>query len=221
MFIETPRFPEPISKNSVGGPTFKTIISPSTGGYKQRQAEWDMPLYEYDVGWGIRTITDIEILLNFFNALKGGAYSFRFKDWLDYKSCSVTGTPAWNNQELSLIPGETHYFQLTKMYYFGSVGSPTLATYRYITKPITATVKAGYANENDLSWHLETYNGEETGIIHTPDNEPPHFYAGFEFDVPVAFKEDALPLTSLDYQIVEKYNILLEEQKIDYLDAIA
>lgn len=97
-FLEL-RFPTNISLGSRGGPRWRTIVTPTQGGWEKRIQKWEDILSEYDVGYGVRTLEDGQDLVAFFNEVRGRAYGFRYKDWLDYSATdeifSPEGTPTF------------------------------------------------------------------------------------------------------------------------------
>lgn len=107
-FLEV-QFPTNISLGSKGGPKWRTVVTQVSNGWEQRIQKWEDIKASYDVGYGIREITDLKAVVGFFNQARGRAYGFRFKDWLDY---SVT------NEVIELDGSPT--FQLQKVYGSGS-----------------------------------------------------------------------------------------------------
>jgi uncharacterized protein (TIGR02217 family) len=83
-FIESPRFPVDISYGSSGGPGFRTLVFSGHGSYEQRDIAWDVAKARYNVGYGIRDTSDMNIVRAFFYEMRGRAIGFRYKDWSDY-----------------------------------------------------------------------------------------------------------------------------------------
>jgi len=138
-FIETPRFPDDISYGSRGGPVFKTAIARMDSGHEQRSVQWEYPLHEYDVSYGVRTDEAVYSLRNFFMGVQGAAYGFRYKDWSDYKSCSIASTRTAFDCSVATGTASTTVFQLKKTYVNGS-----LQLDRPIKKPVSATVSVAF-----------------------------------------------------------------------------
>lgn len=135
-FTET-RFPTNISQGSSGGPGFKTDVMMVTSGFEERKIKWSEQRSIFNVAYGIRSVDDYEALLNFFVSMRGKAYGFRYKDWADYKSCSITVEPAFDDQIIGSGNGATTSFQLIKNYTAGF-------TYqRNITKPVIGSILVG------------------------------------------------------------------------------
>ena len=76
-FVET-QFPPDISYGSSGGSGFSTTVFTTEGGWEQRNINWSMTRAEYDVSQGIKSRSDMDVLVQFFMAMKGKAYAFRF-----------------------------------------------------------------------------------------------------------------------------------------------
>ena len=184
MFIETPRFPDSIAYGSSGGPSYSTSIVQSKSGRDAVNANWSMPLYKYDVENGIKTFQDLETLLSFFHVVGGRFGGFRFKDHLDFKSCSVTASPSHTDQTIETTDGTKSAFQLIKTY---SVGAYTRV--RDIKKPVTGTILIGLDSVLQSSGYTVDY---ATGVV-TFDAPPVNGTVvswGGEFDVPVRFESD-------------------------------
>jgi uncharacterized protein (TIGR02217 family) len=200
-FLEV-QFPPAVSFGSVGGPTYYTRLHSSGSGYEYRNAVWGAPLHRYEAAWGVRTQSDLEDVIQFFHAVKGRANAFRFKDWMDFKSCDYNATPAQTDQTIGTGDGVTTTFQLVKVY-SQTDGTTTLTTTRTITKPVSGTVIV------EVNGVLQTVTTDytvdyATGIVTFEAGSIPadtHVVkAGFQFDVPCRFDVDQLDLQ------VENYN---------------
>lgn len=155
-FLESPRFPDDISYDSSGGPSYQTTVVVMKSGYEQRNQVWEYPRCRYNVALGVKTIDRLYQLIEFFHAVAGRAYGFRYKDWSDYKSCPVDQTPSFDDQVIGTGDGTTAQFQLKKVYQIG-----TFQRNRVIKKPVSGTVLVGINNVQDLRWTVDT----TTGII--------------------------------------------------------
>lgn len=103
-FLER-QFPTNISQGSRGGPRWRTVVTQAISGREVRLQKWSEQKAEYDVSYGIRTTSDLQTVVDFFNEMRGQAYGFRYKDWLDY---TATDEP--------LTPDGSPTVQLTKTY---------------------------------------------------------------------------------------------------------
>lgn len=197
-FIESPRFPELVSEGAVGGPEFKTSVAIAFSGHEQRNIEWDYPRQRYNAALGAKTIDLLEDVRDFFYITRGRAHGFRYWDPLDYKSCDVLDTPAFNDQAIGIGDGVTATFQLRKTY---TAGANTFV--RLIKKPVSGTVLVGVAGvQKTITTHFTV--DTTTGIItFTPGNIPTLgqvVTAGFQFDVPCRFDTDHLEVELQTYR---------------------
>jgi uncharacterized protein (TIGR02217 family) len=192
MTFHDVRFPTDISFGSSGGPVFSTTIVSSFTGYEQRNINWMDARCRYNVAYGVRKAQQLEALLTFFRARRGRGYAFRYQDWQDYQSCSVTATPAATDQVLGTGNGTQKVFTLQKTY--------TSGTYSYarpITKPVAGSVLVAVAGVAlpASGYSVNALTGE-ISLTTAPANGA-SVTAGFRFDVPARFDMDALA-TSLD-----------------------
>lgn len=185
------RFPTHIAFGSSGGPRFSTDVVETASGFEHRNVNWSQARADYDVGSGIRSEDDLGEVLAFFRARAGRAYAFRFKDWADHRSGAPSAAVAPTDQALGTGDGAATTFALTKTYVSG-----TQTHVRRIHKPVAGTVRVALDGvEQGAGWTLDADHGTVTfdvapaaGVAVT---------AGFEFDVPVRFADDALAI-SLD-----------------------
>lgn len=153
-----PIFPTNISFGRPGGPEYNTDTPLVESGNEQgRNSYWPEPRYSWDVGYSIRSMDQIYALLQFFHACRGKWKPFRFKDWLDYKSCAVDQTPDFDDQSLGAAEAGQTEFQLGKTYAQGSY-----STLIQIIKPRGSTIRIGVdAAEVTSGWTVN----ESTGLI--------------------------------------------------------
>lgn len=189
MAFHEVQFPTDISRGAVGGPMRKTRLVELESGDEERNAIWADSRRKYNAAYGIRRIDDLAVVTAFFEARNGMLIGFRWKDWADYKSCMPTGVPANTDQQIGVGDGIETDFQLVKDYTSGAV------TYtRTIKKPVVgAALIALDAVDQPSGWSLDTTSGiisfaiaPAIGVVVT---------AGFQFDVPVRFDTDYLPVT--------------------------
>ncbi len=180
------QFPTNISYGSMGGPGFKTEIIEIDSGAEERISRWNNPRRRYDASYGIRKYDDLAAVLEFYIARKGAAYGFRFKDWMDFTSAS-NHRDALDEKDVQIGTGDgnTVAFQLIKKYTSGAITRT-----RNITKPVSGTTKIALDDVNQPSgWSVNTTNGVVTFSSAPGSNVK--VQAGFEFDVPVRFGEEA------------------------------
>ena len=202
------RLAQDISYGASGGPQFLTNVVEMASGHEQRNREWAEARNIYDIGLGLRSEDDLSELLGFFRARAGRAFGFRYKDWLDYKSCPPLQNCADTDQKIAFGDGVTVAFQLIKTYDSGG----TLHV-RDIAKPVAGSVNIALDSVTQSSgWQVDVTNGIVTfdvaptvGVMIT---------AGYEFDVPVRFGEDFLAITLESYRAGQIPSISLIEVRL-------
>lgn len=180
------RFPDNISRGARGGPSRRTQIIELASGAEERNSPWADSRRRYDAAYGVRKADDLSAVIAFFEARHARLHGFRWKDWLDYKSCLPSQSPAATDQAIAFGDGETTEFQLRKVYVSGA------QTYsRIIRKPVSGTVKIAVNGVAQTEgWAVDTATGIVTFDVAPADGDP--ITAGFEFDVPVRFDTDQL-----------------------------
>ena len=180
MAFHDVRFPEIIEAGMEGGPSYLTTVVESTGGAEKRNAAWSLPRYKWRIGTGIRDQAGLDVLIAFFHARQGRLHSFRFKDWVDFQS---------NGDNIGTGDGATTTFQLRRVHTSGGV-----SLYRKITRPVSGTVKIYKAGVEQVSGvSVSTSTGLVTFSV-APSAAQAITWTG-EFDVPVRFDADELPIT--------------------------
>ena len=190
--LETPRFPDDISFGSSGGPSYNTDVVTVISGAETRNINWLEARHTYNVAFGIRDQDYLTNLIEFFHAVKGKAYGFRFKDWSDYTSSGTTDITD-TDQPIGVGDGITLEFQLSKEYTVG-----LLAAYRDINKPVDGTVILALVGvpisasdySIDYTTGVVTFTTAPSGLI----------TAGYEFDVPCRFDTDTISINLEMYQ---------------------
>ncbi|KFI24385.1 DUF2460 domain-containing protein [Paenirhodobacter enshiensis] len=183
------RFPDGISRGAKGGPERRTRIVELASGDEERNASWANSRRRYDVSYGVRRADDLAAVVAFFEARNGRLHAFRFKDWSDYKSCLPSAAPAPTDQIIATGNGSATTFALTKTY---ASGAQSWA--RAILKPVAGTVTVSLNGVAQGSgWSINTTTGIVTFAAAPTTGAV--IRAGFEFDVPVRFDTDELPVT--------------------------
>lgn len=207
------RFPVGISYGSRGGPAYNTSIIVVKSGQETRNINWAYPRSQYDIAYGIRDKDDLETLIDFFHVVQGRAYSFRYKDYFDYKSCHTNETVAFTDQVISTGDNTETEFQIYKYYQKTALdGSPTYTRTRKITKIVYDSLLVGIdgIQQPESEWTAD----ETTGII-TFDSPPGNglsISCGFEFDVHARFDTDVLFVDLEDY-LAARANVPIIEVK--------
>jgi uncharacterized protein (TIGR02217 family) len=195
MGFDNVRFPTAISLGATGGPERRTDVVMTASGREERNARWASSRRKYNVGYGLRSLDDIQAVVTFFEERQGRLHAFRFKDHGDFKSCAASSTPAASDQQIRIGDGTTASFQLSKTY-----GQSERAYARSIHAPVAGSVKIAVNNSPVTSFVLNAQTGMITfnpGHVPAPDTI---VTAGFEFDVPVRFDTDDLTINISHFQ---------------------
>lgn len=187
MSFHEVRFPSAISFGSSGGVERRTEIVTLVNGFEERNSPWSQSRRRYDAGIGLRSLDDLSEILRFYEARHGQLFGFRWKDWLDFKSCLPSETPQAVDQLLSQS-SDPQVYQLTRSY------SDNAGDYRReIKKPVQGTVQValdGVPLVEGVDFSVNT----EAGLVTLASTPAPAAIvtAGFEFDVPVRFDSDTI-----------------------------
>jgi len=204
------RFPANLSFGSVGGPERRTEIVTLVNGFEERNSPWAQSRHRYDAGLGLRSIADVELTIAFFEARRGQLHGFRWKDWADYRSSSITQEPGPEDQFLGIGDGVTREFQLAKTYVSGE------DTYvRTIRKVVSGTVSAAVASDPKV-FGLEFGVTLDTGVLtfDVPPDLGTRVTAGFEFDVPVRFDTDRIQTSLASFHAGEVPSVPVVEVRL-------
>lgn len=190
-------FPTDISWGSIGGPQFKTSVVTLPSGSEERVEVWSGGRLNYNARYGVKTPEQLARLQSFFRARRGAAYSFEFKDFLDYHSdpdnptyvaAGVEGhTAGVQDQEIGVGDGSLTVFQLSKTYVSG-LGEQI----RSIFKPAAGTVRV-WVNSVEQVLGVDFTVDLTTGLVTLTTAPTSGFIvdASFEFYVPVRFTTEA------------------------------
>lgn len=202
------RFPATISFGSSGGVERRTEIVELVSGHEERNSPWAHSRRRYDAGLGIRSLDDLATVLAFFEVRHGRLYGFRWKDWLDHKSCAPSALPAATDQGMVAGSNPTEWW-LAKAYRDGA-GS----YFRPIRKPAPGSVRAAVGGV-ELTPDKFAVNGI-TGAVTLASPPPPGaaVTAGFEFDVPVRFDTDLIEVNLAAFEAGEIPSIPIIEVKL-------
>jgi uncharacterized protein (TIGR02217 family) len=191
-------FPRGIGFHIVGGPTFLTTVNQALSGMEQRNQNWQSARAKWTISLTTPPLDQysgtqqsfIDTVSAFFLNMAGKANSFRFFDPVDN---TIT------NQIIGVGNGVLTTFQVVKSY---TLGANTYV--RNIVKPITSSVinYEGLYLTNTFSfrdtsgplygWSLDYTTGLVT--FPSPIADGQVIYANGQFDYPVRFDVDALPM---------------------------
>jgi uncharacterized protein (TIGR02217 family) len=190
-FLEI-RFPCGISSGSTAGPERKTEVVVLGSGFEERNARWANSRRNYNAGYGTKTLNDLNLVIGFFEEVRGKLFGFRWKDDTDWKSCPPLNTISNIDQNIGTGDGTTVLFQLRKRY-----GSGSNYWYRDIKKPVAGTVVVavnGVAKTLGTQFTVDSATGIVNFISGNTTGVGLAVTAGFEFDVPVRFDTDRLEI---------------------------
>jgi len=182
--------PLPFALGASGGPERRVDIVALGSGRESRNTPWAHGRRRYDIGGAARSLDDLHALVAFFEARHGKLYGFRFRDFLDWKSCAPSAAASPLDQSIGVGDGVARAFQLTKDY-----GEDAHVYRRPIRKPVAASVRIA-VDAAELS-PADFVVDDTTGIV-TLDVAPALdalISAGFLFDTPVRFDLDRLDIT--------------------------
>lgn len=200
------QFPTAISFNSRGGPMRQTQVVSLGSGDEVRNARWRNSKRTYDVGYGVRSDNDLHTVIEFFEARNAKLVGFRYKDWLDYKSCPPLNDTTALDQQIAIAAGSATVYQLVKNY----ISGPRYWQ-RNITKPVAGTVKIAVGGAVVTNWTIDT----TTGLISFLAPPVGTITAGYEFDVPVRFDTDNIQASASDPKAGKYESIPLIEVPFD------
>lgn len=178
-------FPRGIAKGSQRIAERRVDVVTLGSGYEQTNARWADSRRSWQTGFGIRSADDLAEVYSFFEEAGGPEHFFRFRDWLDYRSCKPSFEPAATDQVIGLGDGEARAFQLVKSY--GAI-KPYV---RPIVLPHAGSVRVAVDGvEVGGGWSVD----QITGLVSfsTPPPAGAQITAGFFFDVPVRFASNAI-----------------------------
>ena len=185
------RFPTGLAMGAAGGPERSTEIITLGSGREQRNARWAGSRRRYNAGYGVKTIADLQAVVEFFEERRGRLYGFRFRDPLDHRSSRGSAPVAATDQVIGNGDGSQQEFQLLKRY-----GTGDTQYIRKILKPVDGTVAVSVDGTlvPESSWHIDT----TSGVLQFDNDWIPLsgsvVSAGFEFDVPVRFDMDEITI---------------------------
>lgn len=204
------RFPAAISFGSSGGIERRTQVVALVNGFEHRNTPWEQSRRRYDAGLGVRSLDDLAEVLAFFEARRGRLHGYRWKDWLDHKSCLPSGTPSAVDQPIGTGDGSTILFELSKTYAPGAN-----AFQRRITKPVDGSVLVA-VDGNGLFPGTDFTVDATSGVVTltAPPASGAAVTAGFEFDVPVRFDTDVIEVNAAAFDAGEVPSVPVIEVRV-------
>lgn len=210
MSIHDVRFPAAISFGSSGGVERRTEIVELVNGFEERNSPWSQSRRRFDAGIGVRSADDLHAVLSFFEARHGRLYGFRWKDWLDHKSCPPSAVVTPDDQVIGTGDGAASAFQLTKTY------ADTAGSYvRTITLPVPGSVRVAMGG-SEMAEGPDFTVDFATGIVAlaVPPPVDATITAGFEFDIPVRFDNDTIEVNLAAFEAGEIPSVPIIEVRV-------
>jgi len=162
-------------------PQYSTDLIRLQSGFTLADKRWKWPRHEYTVDTPVLELPDIEQrYMQLFHYTYGPAKGFLFRDWADFKSCPVDDTISVSDQVLKPSEDNPLEYPITKLY---SIASREF--YRRIYRPIEGTLIVATDQSYTIDYTL--------GIL-TFTTLPTVVTCGFEFYVPVRFKDDPITI---------------------------
>jgi uncharacterized protein (TIGR02217 family) len=190
----------------ISAPSFHTTIIPLGNGDEVRIADWDDGRVEFDAALGVRSLTDLQILVSFHRRRKGMARPFLVRDLLDYE-CSTANT---GEAVFGTGDGSTKVFQLKKNY----VDAYNTDT-RTILKPEQGSVKI-YINavlKTETTHYSINYSTGVVTFVTAPANGAVLEWTG-RFYVPVRFMLDRIPVE--EFAAVMELDTVSNQMLVDH-----
>lgn len=202
------RFPTDLALGSSGGPIRRTEVITLGSGKEQRNARWANSRRRYNAGYGVKTIADLQTVIEFFEERRGRLFGFRFHDPLDHKSSKAGVEISALDQTIGLGNGNQKIFKLIKRY-----GDAETGYVRRIQKPIEGSLVLALNNAlvSDDQYTVDWKNGSiEFKEMNIPVNGA-IITAGFEFDIPVRFDADEISINLTHFEVGDIPSIPLVE----------
>ncbi len=187
MMFDDVRFPTAISRGATGGPERRTDVVTTASGREERNSRWSHSRRRYNIGFGIKSVQQLQEVIAFFEGRRGKLHAFRFKDHTDFKSCAANATPQHTDQVLGTGTGVQNAFQLVKRY-----GGPSREYVRTIAAPVSGSVLVAVNGTATTAFTLNALTGMVTFNAGSIPANGAVVTAGFEFDVPVRFDTDEI-----------------------------
>lgn len=203
------RFPTDISYGAVGGPLFNTDIIQLNSGYEKRNINWAEARGRWDVAHGVKTDTQMSILIAFFRARNGRAIGFRFKDWADYVG---------EDQSLGTGDGITADWQIIKNYSSGGFTETRIISKIVAEVDVTVQNFELFVDSVAQTEGVDFTVDRNTGIISFETGSIPasgdSIVCSYEFDVPVRFDTDRMAASIDNFNTNTWDNIPVVELRI-------
>lgn len=191
MTIPSYRLPVNLEKGSGFGPSFKNVIQEAVSGNEQRFAQWTKCRGTGDLSYAILEsndpVGDFRAVLALYRAHFGSLYPFRFKDWSDYQA---------TDELFGNGNGSTKDFQLVKTYDPSQILLGVPGSLFYVRSITLVTGTPTIMIDGVAKTPSTDYTISSSGVVSfvsAPAGSTELTWTG-EFDVPVRFDTDNLPV---------------------------
>lgn len=200
-----------MSLGSSFGPMTSTHQLLTTSGKRKVNKRWSQHLQKFDIGYNVKSIEDIYVLLDIYEAVDGPFGSFLARAWNNWNTTQglmqsgdesfITNVdqPLINTVTgLNLGDGSTTTFQMVIEH---TAGSATALHRRDVTKPVNGSVVVALDTVGEtegVNYTINYSTGIVTWISGAPGGAEVPTY-GASFYNPVAFFDDEL-LQQIDYK---------------------
>jgi uncharacterized protein (TIGR02217 family) len=178
--------PLAVAIGAVGGPERVTDVVRLASGAESRNTRWAQSRRRWEIGGAAMKADVAHELIAFFEARRGRAHGFRFRDPVDWKSCVPGQEVSAADQPLGIGDGATTAFQLVKRYASGGAWAE-----RIVVKPVDGSVVAAVDGEPAA---FDVAHGAGVVMFAVAPEEGAILTGGFAFDVPVRFDMDRLEM---------------------------
>jgi uncharacterized protein (TIGR02217 family) len=181
------QFDPRLSFGARGGPVWNTARVMTQSGRRRANQNWQYPLHRYQVAHAVKSNADFELVRAFFYTVAGAFDGFRFKDWADFELTKA-------NSRLVQDASSPAEFQIHRVY---AVGTRTFL--RPITKPCASPALVVYRTRSGAESVATAGVDTTTGVVDISGHATGDTYTCVgEFDVPVAFADDAMDVEIVD-----------------------
>lgn len=198
-----PIFPNCPSFGLEVAPAYLVKIIPREGGFERRDRKWSRPLISVVAHpTGNQRQSEIESVLNFWHAMGGMASAFRYRDWVDYKSCAANDTPSPVDMALEPNTASGGGFRLVKTYDVGPIEQV-----REIYRPMGASIRiANTLGAEQTDFEIDEATGIMTpggGFVGEPGSWGGIFYIKARFGSQTNFQISDYKVASCDMTLQE------------------
>lgn len=188
-----PIYPLVVSYQTVSAISYLTEVTADRSGAEQRNINWPIPLYDFDLTQDIQRWEDLNKIIALFKTVKGQELTFLVKDPFDFRSAPIGTVVTKDDQFIGIGDGSTAVFQLQKTYKIGNL-SQTLD----IKYPDLATVLAS-VNGGPAAGNIPDPNTGRLFMDVVPSLGD-IVTAGFEYYHRVRFDSDELSIALENYK---------------------